>query len=126
MMRFRLLRCRLLAVAAAGVSMVGCAAQTAPVSESQPAMLVGGQSSGTRVLIKSVDDGPTLWTSPGALGTRVTVKPGHHKVAVICEVGAHFIDAVVTLEVQPGKTYDLSGSRVEGASGCNVAASSRG
>jgi hypothetical protein len=125
-MRFRVMRCRLFAAAAVGVSMIGCAAQTAPVGEGQPAMLIGGNGSDARVLIKSVDDGPTLWSAPGALSTRVTIKPGHHKVTVMCEVGAHFVDAVVTLDVQPGKTYDLIGSRVEGSNGCNVSASSRG
>lgn len=126
MQRFRVMRCRPLALAAVAVSVIGCAAQMAPVSESQPAMLLGGNSPDARVLIKNVDDGPTLWSSPGALSSRVTIKPGHHKVAVVCELGAHFVDAVVTLDVQPGKTYELSGSRVEGTNGCNVAASSRG
>ncbi len=123
---FRPMVRRSLVVAVVGASMSGCATQTAPVGEGQPAMLIGGSSSDARVLIKSVDDGPTLWSAPGALSTRVTIKPGHHRVSVMCELGAHFVDAVVTLDVQPGKTYDLTGSRVEGSNGCNVSASSRG
>jgi hypothetical protein len=117
---------RPLAVTVLVVSMIGCAAQPAPVTQSQPGMLIGADTSGVRVLIKSVDGGPTLWTAPGALGSRVSIVPGHHKVTVVCEYGAHFVAAEVTLDVQAGKTYELTGSPAEGNNGCNVSASSRG
>jgi len=120
-----MLTSRLFTAAAACAAIIGCAGQPAAV-KGQPALLVGAQASGARVLIKSVDDGPTLWAQPGALGSRVTINPGHHKVAVMCELGTHFVDAVVTLDVRPGQTYDLTGAPAEGTNGCNVTALGHG
>ena len=53
-----------------------------------PAMLVGADASGTRVLIKNVD-------------------------------------GQLTLDVQRGRTYDLTASASAGNTGCNVTAASR-
>jgi hypothetical protein len=120
-----MLRFRLMTVAAVGIAMLGCAAQQTATNERRSAMLVGADASGARVLIKSVDGGPTLWAQPGALGTRVTIAPGHHKVAVMCQFGAHFVDGELTIDVQPGRTYDLTASAPEGNNACNVTAASR-
>lgn len=120
-----MVRVPLITVAAVGTAMLGCAAQQASQSDRQSAMLVGSDALGARVLIKNVDGGPTLWAQPGALGTRVTITPGHHKVTVMCQFGTHFVDGELTIDVQPGRTYDLTASAPEGGSGCNVTASSR-
>lgn len=122
MLQFRF---RLITVAALGTAMLGCAAEQTSMNEKRPAMLVGADAAGARVLIKSVDGGPILWAQQGALGTRVTISPGHHTVKVVCELGAHFVDGELTIDVQPGRTYDLTASASEGSSGCNIAASSR-
>jgi hypothetical protein len=44
----------------------------------------------------------------------------------MCEFGTHFVEGELTLDVQSGRTYDLSASASEAGSGCNVSASSRG
>jgi len=114
--------------AAAAVSlMMGCASQSAPVSApaQQAALLIGTESPAGRVLIKSVDNGPTLWASRGALGSKVTIRPGRHTIEVMCELEGHFLSGEVTLDVQPGQVYELSGSQAPGASKCSVSARSR-
>lgn len=93
--------------------------------QSTSALLIGTESPAGRVLIKSVDNGPTLWATRGALGSRVTVTPGRHTVEVMCKLEGHFLPGVVTLDVQPGHVYELSGSRAEGAAKCDVSATSR-
>jgi len=116
---------RLFILVAVSTSIVGCASQPAP---QQTSLLIGGASSSARVRIKSVDSGPTLWASRGALATRATITPGVHKVEVVCESegSLHFAPGQVIIDVQPGHTYDLTGSMGPDATLCNVTASTRG
>jgi hypothetical protein len=118
---------RLLTMMVMGASIVGCASQEPAVRPPANSLLVGTNTSTARVLIKSVDNGPTLWASPGALGTKVTIKPGVHKVTVVCESqgSLNFVPGEVTIDVQPGHTYDLAGSVAPGTDRCNVSATMR-
>jgi hypothetical protein len=118
---------RLFALVAVTTSIVGCASQGTAVRPPANSLLIGADNSNARVLIKSVDNGPTLWSAPGALGSKVTITPGVHKVEVVCEASGsgHFAPGNVTIDVQPGHTYDLAGSVAPGANECNVTATSR-
>lgn len=117
---------RLRAVFAALISAlaIGCATQPQPAPAARDATLIGGDNAGMRVFIKRVDDGAILWAYPGALGTRVTITAGQHRVAVMCE-GGGFLPGELTIDVQPGRTYDLVGSAQPGAKSCEVAATMR-
>lgn len=118
---------RLLVLALVSAAILGCASQSVPARPPTTSLLIGTDSSSARVLIKSVDNGPTLWASPGALATRASITPGHHKIDVVCEFrgSLHFAAGDVTVDVVPGHTYDLVGSLAPGATRCNVSASIR-
>ena len=107
-------------------SIVGCASQGTAVQPPANSLLIGGDSSSARVLIRSVDNGPTLWSAPGMLTRKAVIKPGVHKT-VVCESegSLHFASGELTLEVQPGHTYELHGSVAPGADRCDVSASVR-
>jgi hypothetical protein len=119
---------QLFTVVAVSALIVGCASQGTAHRPPANGLLVGADNSSARVLIKSVDNGPTLWASPGALGSKATITPGVHKVEVVCESegSLHFVSGDVTIDVQPGHTYDLVGSLAPGANRCEVTATSRG
>jgi hypothetical protein len=116
-----------LTLALVSAVILGCASQSAPVRQPTTSLLIGTDSSTARVLIKSVDNGPTLWASPGALATKASIKPGRHKIDVVCESqgSLHFAPGDVTIDVEPGHTYELVGALAAGASRCNVSASIR-
>lgn len=118
---------RLCTLIALSASIVACASQGDTVHPPPNSLLIGADTSNARVLIKSVDSGPTLWSAPGMLGSKVTIKPGVHKVEVVCqsEGSGHFVSGNVTIDVQPGHTYDLVGSIAPGTDVCNVSATSR-
>jgi hypothetical protein len=118
---------RFFTIAVVSASILGCASQGAAVHPPANSLLIGADTSTARVLIKSVDNGQTLWASPGALGSKVTITPGVHKVAVVCESegSLHFAPGEVTIDVQPGRTYDLTGSVSPGSDRCNVSATVR-
>lgn len=105
---------------------IGCAAQPAPAPAPRDATLIGGDNAGMHVLIKRVDDGEILWAHQGALGTRITITAGQHRVGVMCEGGAGILAGEVTIDVQPGRTYDLVASASPGAKSCEVSATMRG
>lgn len=118
---------RLFGLVAVTASIVGCASQGTAVRPAANSMLIGVDNSNARVLIKRVDNGPILWAAPNALGSKVTITPGVHKVEVVCEAGGsgHIVPGNVTIDVQPGRTYDLAGSVAPGTNECNVTATSR-
>jgi hypothetical protein len=99
----------------------------APVPEDGKALLVGAESAKVRVLFRTLDDGPVLWTSPTSLGTKLSVAPGPHKVNVMCEFkGNGFTQMVpgnVSIDAAAGHIYDVSGALDAGARACNVKAS---
>ncbi len=111
--------------ASLGATNISCTTEPASARAPATAMLVGATAAGTRILIKSVDQGPTLWSETSALGSRVWITPGHHKVHVICEVDGSMVDKEVTMYVQAGQVYDLVGSPNRGPEKCDVAVSSR-
>ena len=103
---------------------IGCAVQPPPAAAARNATLIGDTAAGARVFIKQVDGGEILWADQGALGTRVTITPGQHRVAVMCE-GDSFLPGELRIDVQPGRTYDLAGSAPPGAKSCEVSATVR-
>lgn len=115
---------RLFTLLAVSASIVGCAAQPAPVHQPTTSLLLGTDSPSARVRIKSVDKGPTLWQHQGVLTTRATITPGRHYIEVQCESeeSVHFAPGFVTLDVLPGHTYELKGTMGPGATLCNVTA----
>lgn len=111
---------RALAAAAAALgALAGCAAQPAAVA-GPPAVVTGADTDTTRILIKSVDDRPTLYVSPGALGHRITVDPGHHTIHVICDVQGSWVSKDVPIDAQSGQAYQIVGSTVSGPDKCDV------
>jgi hypothetical protein len=118
---------RLCAWVAVSASIVGCASQGTAVRPPANSLLIGADTSSARVLIKSVDNGPTLWASPGVLTTKATITPGVHRIEVVCESegSLHFLTGDLTIDVQPGHTYELVGSVARGANRCDVSASVR-
>lgn len=118
---------RFLTMIVMGASIVGCASQGAAVRPPPNSLLVGVDNSSARVLIKNVDNGPTLWASPGVLTTKATITPGVHRIEVVCESqgSLHFVSGDVTIDVQPGHTYELVGSVAPNANRCDVSASVR-
>ena len=121
---------RHLLLALVGGALAGCASQSTPVArEPATSLLIGSGNSGARVLIRRVDDGPTLWVSEGMLGSKVSIRPGHHKVEVMCqfaEAGAMFAPGEFVIDVEPGHVYDLVGSLARNPTRCDVAVTRRG
>ncbi len=117
---------RVLFPALIGAMAIGCAAQPPAAPAPRDATLIGGDNAGMHVLIKRVDDGEILWAHQGALGTRVTITAGQYRVGVMCEGGAGFLPGELTIDVQPGRTYDLVASAAPGAKSCEVSATMRG
>ena len=88
-----------------GAMAIGCAVQPPPAAAARNATLIGDTAAGAHVFIKQVDGGEILWAHQGALGTRVTITPGQHRIAVMCE-GDSFLPGELSIDVQPGRTYD--------------------
>src|SRR5215467_10219882 len=56
-----------------------------PAPENGKALLLGTDTAKVRVLFRSLDGGPVLWTTSTSLGTKLSVDPGHHALNVMCE-----------------------------------------
>jgi hypothetical protein len=93
---------------ASGVSCSG--SLPAGYSNAPGRSLVKGETTpGSRVLIRSVDDGEILWQRGYSLGDRVWLEPGHHKVSVMCvndrTSGSDMGGTEVKINVQSGAEY---------------------
>jgi hypothetical protein len=111
--------------ASLGAWLAGCTTQ--PVAPAPATgIVIGTTTDTTRIFIKSVDQGPTVYIAPGALGYKFSVSPGHHTMHVICDVQGSWVSKDVPIDVQPGQTYKLVGSTVEGPAKCDVAVSGNG
>jgi len=95
----------------AALSMIGCASQPAPPAhDAGTATVLGAHSADARVLIQRVDNGPILYVAPGAIGSKVSITPGHHTVKVMCQLGGAYLPGEVTFDVEAGKVYELTAS----------------
>lgn len=105
----------------------GCASN--PVISRAPgeALFVGEENPPLKIMIRTIDDGPVLWIGEYKLGTNAFVKPGQHKINVICEIkyswGAKLIPGNITLDVQPGTDYKISGQLGNDEKKCNLSVS---
>lgn len=93
------------------------------------AQLIGASSSGLRVLIRKVDEGPILWDAPLKPATKASLSAGEHKISVMCEVhksgSQMMLPGSVTLTVEAGRIYDLSGDADTAKLRCTVTAKER-
>jgi len=92
-------------------------------------LLAGANTRSLRVLIRTIDDGEILWVGQYQLATNAAIAPGQHKVNVMCEFnyswGSSMNPGNVVIDVQSGKTYDLTGAPSEGGKDCDVEAKVR-
>lgn len=120
-------------------------AQASPAAPEEGAsVLVGADTPEVRVLIWRIDEGPVLLTTPTTLGTRASIRPGDHRVNVVCEfkdlVAAPpllpsdlsndvrfgtLVGGDVSVEVGVDKVYDLRGALSKDGESCDVSVSSR-
>lgn len=89
---------------------VSCSSIPQQYSNAPGRSLVRGETtSGSRVLIRSVDDGEVLWMRGYSLGDRVWLEPGNHKVSVMCvndtASGSDMGGTEVKINVQSGAEY---------------------
>ena len=107
-------RCAVAVSVTLGLSMSLALQAATPVPEEGKALLLGADSSRTRVLFRTLDDGPVLWTSPTSLGTKLSVAPGSHKVNVMCEFKGNgytqMVPGNVVVEAVAGHVYQISGA----------------
>lgn len=97
--------------------------------EPEKAKLRGADTSSLKVMIRTIDDGEILWAGNYQLGTQAEVAPGQHKINVMCEFryswGTKLMPGNVTLDFEPGKTYDLVGAVSSDEKQCEIQADVR-
>lgn len=104
-----------------------CAFSVAAASadESASATIRGSDSKKLRVLIRTIDGGDVLWVGKFKLGTTATIAPGHHTVAVMCELresyGLILKPGKIDLDVAAGRTYNLAATATAESRGCDIA-----
>jgi hypothetical protein len=98
-----------------------------PVPENGKALLLGTDTSKTRVLFRKLDDGPLLWIAPMTLGTKLSLDPGHHTVSVMCEFESYgmnrLVPGTIAIDVEAGHVYDVTGKLASDELKCDVAVS---
>ena len=76
-------------------------------------LLAGERSDSVSVFVISIDDGQVLWVGKDRLGNTAAIAPGKHKVLIACAFttssGKQSRAGELLIEVEPGKTYDVSG-----------------
>jgi hypothetical protein len=91
--------------------------------------LVGERSDSVSVAIISIDDGPVLWVGEHRLGNTAAIAPGKHTVLIACAFpkssGKPSRGDELLIEVEPGKTYDVSGELSADGKKCDVRAKER-
>lgn len=110
--------------------LAGCTTMMAPkTAESGKGLLIGANTSSIRVLIRTIDDGEVLWVGNYQLAGHTSVKPGTHKVGVMCEVTTAFGKLIkpsdVVIDIQVGKVYDLIGKLSKDGQKCVVESMAR-
>jgi len=89
-------------------------------------LLAGERSDSVSVFIISIDDDPVLWDGKDRLGNTAAIAPGKHKVLIACAFttssGKLSRGGELPIEVEPGKTYDVSGELSADGKKCDVRA----
>ena len=100
------------------------AAAAASPAETPSATIRGTDTKKLRVLIRMIDGGDILWVGKFILGTTATITPGHHTVAVTCELhesyGLILKPGKIELDVAAGQTYDLTATVTPESKGCDI------
>lgn len=104
------------------LSVSGCA--SGPTLEPGKALLQGAETRSLRVMIRTIDDGDILWVGTYQLGTSAFALPGKRKVNVMCEFRGSFMTSLnpgdITIDVEAGRVYDLTGTQSSDGKRCNV------
>jgi len=100
------------------------------VPDDGKALLIGTDTSTMRVLFRTLDHGPVLWASPGILGSKLSVEPGHHRLHVTCQftsTGNSLVTAGnVEFDVEGGNIYDVTAILDQSGQKCDVKITKRG
>jgi hypothetical protein len=109
------------------VSLACAAVSLADELPSASAQIRGADTKNLRVLIRTIDDGEILWVAKFKLGTTASVSPGHHRLALMCELhetyGLILKPAKLELDAEAGKTYALTANVTPESKGCEIAVS---
>jgi len=96
----------------------------ATVPDDGKALLIGTDTPTPRVLFRTLDDGPMLWASPGTLGSKLSVEPGHHRLHVTCQFTSEGNTLVtagnVEFDVEVGHVYDVTAILDQSGQKCDV------
>jgi hypothetical protein len=88
--------------------------------------LSGADTKDLRVLIRKIDEGEILWVKSYQLGTEAKVPSGSHNISIRCEFrhswGNELMPGILTIEIQSGKKYSLTGSQSADGKSCIVTA----
>lgn len=88
--------------------------------------LSGTNTDSMRVLIRKIDNGDILWVGTYQLGTEAAIEPGTHQVSLMCEFvyswGKQLMPGTLTIQVEPGKRYAVTGVAAQDAKSCIVTA----
>jgi hypothetical protein len=99
------------------------------LADDSEAQLIGASSSALRVLIRKIDNGPILWDAPLKPATKASLAAGEHTISVMCEVHKSgmqmMLPGSVTLTVEAGRIYDLTGDPDTNNLRCAVTAKAR-
>jgi hypothetical protein len=92
-------------------------------------LLEGERSDSVSVFIISIDDGKVLWVGTNRLGNTAAIAPGRHNVLIACAFttssGKLSRGGELPIEVEPGKTYEVSGALSADGKKCDVRAKER-
>ena len=108
---------------------LACTFATRTIADDADAQLIGASSPALRVLIRKIDQGPILWDAPLKPATKASISAGEHTISVMCEVHKSgmqmMIPGSITITVEAGRTYDLSGQPDTEKLRCGVTAKVR-
>ena len=83
-------------------------------------LIQGGSKYGTKVLIRSIDDGDILFIHSYELGDRAWVDPGEHDISVMCNSsfpgGYTLAPGDITFEAKPNFDYTIRPASAHGES----------
>ena len=108
---------------------LACTFTTRTIADGTDAQLVGASSTALRVLIRRIDQGPILWDAPLKPATKASIAAGEHTISVMCEVHKSgmqmMLPGSITITLEGGRIYDLSGQPDTEKLRCVVTAKAR-
>lgn len=102
-----------------------CSSLPADIAKQPGKVLIKGvDTAPLKVMIRTIDGGNILWVGNYKLGTEAWVKPGAHKVNVMCEFhnswGNTLVPGNVEIVTKEGVLYELTGAQVADGRTCVV------